>query len=163
MEGAFLRTSAFLVLLAAPGCITANSPQATVENTGSTNRAGLRVTVDREGHATVEPRGRAPEAGRGESHRVHLPEELCRRFLRDLETAAPVNELPAAQCLKSVSFGSRTFVEFDGGRSPDLSCPADDPRTQALQKDTNDILEAARQAADIHTDRVFTTPAPASR
>ena len=131
----------------------AEPPQVTVEDTGSTNRAGLRVTFDREGHASVEPRS-------GELHHVNLPEPICKRFMQDVAAAGPVNELPAVRCMKSVSFGSRTFVEVNGNRSPDLSCPSGDARSQALEKDANELLQAARQAANIHSGRVFTIPAP---
>jgi hypothetical protein len=132
----------------------AKGPQVTIEDTGSTNRPGLRVIVDRDGHATVEPR-------HGESQQVVLPEHLCERFMQHVEAAGPMNELPAVHCIKSVSFGSRTFVEFKGNRSPDLSCPAsDDPRSVALRKDADEILRAAREAAGIHPGRVVTLPAP---
>ena len=134
----------------------ANAPQATVEDTGSTNRIGLKVTFDRDGHATVEPR-------QGETQHINLPGAMCHRFMHDVEAAGPMNELPAVHCVKSVSFGSRTFVEFNGNRSPDLSCPAtEDARSLALQKDANEILQAAREAAGIHSGRarIFTVPAP---
>ncbi len=132
----------------------ANAPQATIEDTGSTNRPGLRVSFDRDGHATVEPRG-------GETQRLNLPGGICKRFMQDLEAAGPVNELPTVHCMKSASFGSRTFVEFQGNHSPDLSCPTNgDVRSLGLQKDANEILQAAREGAGIHSGRVFTIPAP---
>jgi hypothetical protein len=143
-----------VLALLVPTFMLAKSPQVTVEDTGSTNRPGLRVTFDRDGHATVEPR-------RGEVQRVTLPARLCKQFIEHVEAAGPMNELPAVHCMKSVSFGSRTFVEFKGQRSPDLSCPAgDDTHSQALQKDANEILQAARHAANLHSGRVFTVPAP---
>ncbi len=146
-----------LLAVLVPAVMFAKGPQVTVEDTGSTNSPGLRVMFDRDGHATVEPRG-------AETQHITLPEPLCKRLLQDVEAAGPVNELPAVHCIKSVSFGSRTFVEFNGNRSPDLSCPAgDDPRSRTLRKDANDILLAAREAANIPSSgRVFTVPAPHS-
>ena len=147
------RALRFLSLLL-PAVLLAHPQQATVEDTGSTNRAGLSVTFDREGHATVNPRN-------GEPQHVTLPEPLCKRFMQNLEAAGPLTELPAVRCVKSVSFGSRTFVEFNGGRSPDLSCPSSDARSQLLQRDANEVLQAAREAANIPSGRrVFTVPAP---
>lgn len=143
-----------LLALLLPIAMSAKLTQITVQDTGSTNRPGLRVIFDQQGSATVEP-------AQGQSQDVKLPEALCSRFLHDLETAGPLNELPAAHCMKSVSFGSRTFVEYNGSRSPDLSCPSSDARSQSLEKDANDILKAARQAANLPSSRrVFTVPAP---
>jgi hypothetical protein len=133
--------------------MSAKAPQVTIEDTGSTNRAGLRVTLDREGHASVESRN-------GEPRQVKLPEAVCKRFMKDVEAAGPLNELPAAHCMKSVSFGSRTFVEYNGDRSPDLSCPSGEARSQVLEKDAREILQAAREAAHIPSGRVFIMPAP---
>lgn len=152
MRAAVLRVFGLLALLA-PVAMSAKTPQIAVEDSGSTNRAGLRVTFDSEGQASVEPRN-------GPVQHVTLSQQLCKRFLQDIETAGSLSELPAAHCFKSVSFGSRIWVEFNGNRSPDLSCPSGDARSQALQRDANELLEAARQAANIRSRRVFTIPAP---
>ncbi len=153
VQAILLRGLRFFALLV-PAVLLANTSRATIEDTGSTNRPGLRVTFDREGHAAVEPR-------HGETQHVTLPSRICKRFMQDLEAAGPVNELPAVHCMKSVSFGSRTFVIFEGNRSPDLSCPVtENPRNLALQKDVDEILHAARDAAGIRSSRVFTIPAP---
>lgn len=127
--------------------LSAHGPQAVIEDSGSTNRPGMRVTLDQQGHASVEPRNAKPQ-------HITLDKSLCDRFLRDLKAAAPVNALPARHCFKSVSFGSRLFVEFEGNRSPDLSCPGQqDPRAEALQKDAQQILQAAQKAAGVTTGR----------
>lgn len=132
----------------------ANTAQVTVEDTGSTNRSGLRVTFERDGHATVEPRG-------GETQHIDLPGPLCQRFMHDLEAAGGVDDLPAVHCIKSVSFGSRTFIEFNGKRSPDLSCPAaQGSRSLALQEDAKEILTRTRQISGISSRRIFVVPAP---
>jgi hypothetical protein len=122
--------------------------QATIEDTGSTNRAGLRVTVEDDGKATVEQRG-------AETRRVQLPKAMCEQFLRDLK-ATPVASLPKRHCMKSASFGSSLIIEFEGNRSPDLSCPgAADPRAEALQKHANDLLDSARQILGISMGRAL--------
>jgi hypothetical protein len=130
----------FLVLFMA----SAKEPEATIIDTGSTNRAGMRVTFDREGHASIEQRNE-------EIRRVKLNERLCKRFMEDMRAAAPLSALPSGHCMKSVSFGSSMFVEFEGDRSPDLSCPRQtDERAAALQKDANEILQAARALVPEH-------------
>ena len=130
-----------------PFIMSARGPQATIIDTGSTNRLGMRVTFDREGHASIEQRNE-------EIRHVKLDEHLCTRFMEDMRAAAPLNALPRHHCMKSASFGSSMFVEFEGDRSPDLSCPGQpDPRAGALQKDANEILQAARVFAPEHRPR----------
>jgi hypothetical protein len=142
-----------LVTILMPLLLSAKEPQATIEDTGSTNRLGLRVTFDREGHATVESR-------RGDSRQVKLAGSICQHFMRDLEAVGPLVDIPVGHCAKSVSFGSSLFVEFKGDRSPDLSCPAHDSRSGELQKHANQILQAAREAAGIPSRRAITVPVP---
>ena len=126
-----------LGLLAAMSFPAAENTQATIIDTGSTNRPGLQVTTDADGSARVEGRGVEP-------HAVQLNSRLCKRFLASLQAAAPLHALPAAHCAKSVSFGSRLFVEYNGERSPDLSCPAQgDARVDTLKKQAAEILAAA--------------------
>lgn len=132
-----LALAGFLLCLL-PFIMGATGPEATIIDTGSTNRPGLRVTFDREGHASVEQRNR-------ETRQVKLDEHLCKRFMEDMEAASPLNALPSHHCMKSVSFGSSMFVEAGGDRSPDLSCPGQpDARAAALQKDANEILQMVR-------------------
>jgi hypothetical protein len=37
--------------------------------------------------------------------------------------------------MKSASFGTRTYVQWHGASSPDLSCSSDDPRVTRLYQD----------------------------
>jgi hypothetical protein len=144
-----LRVAAILM----PLPLSAKEPQTTIEDTGATNRLGIRVTFDREGHATVESR-------RGDSRHIKLTESICKQFMRDLDAVGPLIDIPVVRCMKSASFGSSLFVEFDGHRSPDLSCPGHDSRSEKLQKDANQILQTAREAAGIPSRRVITRPVP---
>jgi hypothetical protein len=68
--------------------------------------------------------------------------------------------IPVVHCMKSASFGSSLFVEFKGDRSPDLSCTGRDSHSGELQKDANQILQAAREAAGIPSRRAITRPVP---
>jgi hypothetical protein len=121
----------------------------TVVDTGSTNRLGLRVTVDASGDATVEQRRSAPR-------QVKLPHAIVNRLLRDVEIAGPLASLPARHCFKSASFGSKLFVEVNGATSPDLSCPGGaDARAEALGKSAQELLEAAYTASGFHKSNII--------
>jgi hypothetical protein len=134
--------------------LAASEPQATIIDSGSTNRPGLRVTVDRQGHATVVEKS-------GETHHVNLSPPMCTAFLHRVTNAVPLSNIPAHHCFKSVSFGSSLFVEYQGERSPDLSCPGpSNSETAALQKEARDILQAAQSAADVRQRKIFTTVQP---
>ncbi len=119
--------------------LPASSSQVSVIDSGSTNRAGATITVDETGNATVEQRGGEPQSAK-------LDTQLCQQLMRDVKAAGPLNALPPQHCPKSVSFGSSLFVEFNGDRTPDISCtPQKDPRAAALQKDANEILTTVRK------------------
>jgi hypothetical protein len=136
----FARTLIFFIL---PMLLPANSPQVSVIDSGSTNRAGATITIDEVGNATVEQRGSEPQS-------TKLAAELCQRFIRDVKAAGPLSALPPQHCPKSVSFGSSLYVAFNGDRSPDISCsPQKDPRSAALQKDANEILATVRKQLGI--------------
>jgi hypothetical protein len=129
------------------------SQKATIIDTGSTNRPGLQVTLDASGSAKVELRGAKGRA-------IRLDSNQCKRFMQTLQSATPLHALPAAHCMKSVSFGSRLFIEYNGERSPDLSCPVQgDPRVDTLKRQAAEILAAAKTASRLLDDRnVSTTP-----
>jgi hypothetical protein len=133
--------------------LPAKGSQVIIEDSGSTNRPGVRVTLDREGRATVEER-------RGQPHSVKLHGPKCEQFLDELKSVGHLNALPAHHCMKSVSFGSSLFIEFNGERSPDLSCPGQDSRIEALRKFANEILQEAREAAGIKPRRIFPVRVP---
>jgi hypothetical protein len=118
--------------------IMSGSAQVVITNSGSTNRAGMNITVEATGPAVIEDR-------HGNKTQVNLDGELQAKFMKDVEAASPVNEVSANHCMKSVSFGSRTFVRYKGIRSPDLSCPGQrDPLAAALQKDLEAIMSQVR-------------------
>ncbi len=114
-------------------------PEATIVDTGSTNTPGKRVTLDNTGESvTIEPR-------EGPKQTTKVARKLCEQLMKDLQAAGPLDSLPATHCMKSASFGSKLYLEFNGVRSPDISCPEQsDQRTAALKKDAMDILDALR-------------------
>jgi hypothetical protein len=114
--------------------IMSGSAQVLITNSGSTNRAGVNITIEASGPAVIEDR-------HGNKTQMNLDSELQAKFIKDVEAASPVNEVSANHCMKSVSFGSRTFITYKGIRSPDLSCPGQkDPLAAALQKDLGAIM-----------------------
>jgi hypothetical protein len=97
---------------------------ATIINSGSTNRPGFRIVVDRSGVAelTSTPRRSAAQPARPASIRQTLPRALVEAFYADLQAARRLDWLPAVHCAKSASFGSVLTVAFGQDQTPDLSC-----------------------------------------
>lgn len=109
--------------------------EALILDSGSTNRAGYRLRVKADGWASLQ-QGDAPLKKR-------LPAALVARFFEDLKAAGPLDRLPAAHCMKSVSFGSSTEVGYRGKLSPDLSCPSPSSAARALAIDAAALAQAA--------------------
>ena len=118
---------------------------AVIVDSGSTNTAGFRITVERSGQAsyTAMPRrANLPAQGQAASKKRKLSKDLVRRFYSDLEAAKPLAELPGGGCMKSASFGTTLTVETEGQRTPDLSCgDHDNARLKALIADTKEIVK----------------------
>jgi hypothetical protein len=97
---------------------------ATIINSGSTNRPGFRIVVDRAGVAefTSAPRRSGAQPARPTSTRQTLPHTLVEAFYADLQAAKRLDSLPAVHCAKSASFGSILTVAFGPDQTPDLSC-----------------------------------------
>lgn len=142
-----LAATALAMAVAGFGQPAQHRGSATVVDSGSTNTNGLRIVVEESGKAqsTVAPRG--PRARTGESPIATagtVPATLAKRLYSDLDAAWPLSSLPSQRCLKSASFGTRLTIEFDGQKTPDLSCGRiTDPRVRALAQDAREIIEAA--------------------
>ena len=107
-----------------PGAQPPDPDVATIVESGSTNRAGFRIVVDRSGLAEFTPiprkYGESPEETK--PYRLMLPSAAFRRLQADLAAARPFTSLPQVHCMKSASFGSTLIVESSGEHTPDLSC-----------------------------------------
>jgi len=127
---------------------TAQPPEsetANIVNSGSTNRPGFRISIDRSGAAelTSSPRKFGPPEQRQQTEPVRqtLPRATVDRFFADLAAAKPLASLPLAHCMKSVSFGSTLTVSFGGQQTPDLSCgDGGNPAMRDLIRDANEIV-----------------------
>ncbi|MGH7729450.1 MAG: hypothetical protein ACREM2_11780 [Vulcanimicrobiaceae bacterium] len=87
---------------------------AVIRNSGSTNIAGYTVVLRPNGEATVTV------GGVERSARVAMPQ--TRWLFHLLRTNGPLEAMSYRACMKSASFGSASWVEWRGGRSPDFSC-----------------------------------------
>jgi hypothetical protein len=106
------------------GAPSDDSDAATIINSGSTNRLGFRIVVDRSGVAELTPTRRRFGARQAQAAPIRrmLPHSLVETFYSDLKAAKPLDSLPAVHCAKSVSLGSTLTVAFGKEQSPDLSC-----------------------------------------
>jgi hypothetical protein len=118
---------------------------AVILNTGSTNAAGYRIVVQRDGQAEY--------VLGGVRKKVQLSAQKTESFFSDMSAAMPLSGLRAGHCMKSASFGSSTFVWWRGKRSPDLQCAAD-PKATALYSSVSKV------ATELGLDRVIIPPMP---
>ncbi|HYM00332.1 MAG TPA: hypothetical protein VEZ90_15365 [Blastocatellia bacterium] len=127
---------------------------AEIVNSGSTNTAGYRILVKESGDVTFipgKPRSRIgpPNPETDAERSVTIPPDLAKRFFDDIDHASPLSKLPVVHCMKSVSFGTLTFIKLGDERSPDVSCPGKDERLGALYHDAQEILEAVKKAKQV--------------
>jgi hypothetical protein len=113
----------------AAGVAGANPASAIIVDSGSTNRAGFKVVVERSGNA---------------EYTLKIPDALVQRFYADLVKAQPFSALPRQRCAKSASFGTTLTIEFGDEETPDLSCPEGSPLLQILKQAANDIVKLFR-------------------
>lgn len=133
-----MKRNTFVLALLLTTLLRAASEQVTIIDSGSTNVRGLTIVLDESGNGTVQARG-------GTKQIVKVPAELCETLLGDVKTAGPLDAIPVNRCMKSISFGTSLFIEFNGTRSKDLSCRAQaDERAANLKRDAEQILNFAK-------------------
>ena len=138
---------------------------AVIENTGSTNTSGYTITLTSTGDkyhvASISNSGNDRNSEKGNKEPLG---QQVRQFFADLSAAMPLTGLPAGHGMRSASFGTRTFITYQGQRSPDLTFSAD-PRTAALKADIAAIASAMRchdsPRRPVLTQPVLPPPAPA--
>jgi hypothetical protein len=135
-----------LTLCMAGSVMAADS--AVIVNSGSTNTAGFRISVNPSGDAeyTVTPRRSGPKSGEKPAPATqHISDGLAKRLFSDLEAAQPLASLPQPRCAKSASFGTRLTIEFGDSETPDLSCgDADNAKLRALIQDATEVVAMFR-------------------
>ncbi|HUA86682.1 MAG TPA: hypothetical protein VMB85_22640 [Bryobacteraceae bacterium] len=120
----------------------------TIVNSGSTNTAGFQIVVQESGEAEYRTHPRPIAIRRGEAPKKiqkTIPKSLVDRLYADVEAAQPLDSLPARHCVKSASFGTRTYIDAGGQESPDLSCgDGGNAKLRALIRDSSQIVEIFR-------------------
>jgi hypothetical protein len=120
-----------LQLLVCIVLMIAKTENATIIDSGSTNRAGFRIEVGQSGVSEMTPAHRT----------ITLPPAVVQRFYTDLEAAKPLKSLPEVHCMKSASFGSALTVAFGNDQTPDLSCgDGGNAAMRNLIRDVNEIV-----------------------
>jgi hypothetical protein len=115
---------------------------AVIVNSGSTNTAGFRISVNPTGDAEyiVKPRRSGPKEEPPAPVHQHISDALAKRLFSDLEAAQPFASLPQPHCAKSASFGTRLTIEFGDSETPDLSCgDGGNTKLRALVEDAGEI------------------------
>ena len=97
--------------------------EAMIVNTGSTNTAGYSLFVSPSGAVRVVQDPRPRQQKEPWAFNKIAPKQ-SRQLFHDLAAAMPLSRLPAGHGVKSVSFGTSTFIVYKGQRTPDLSFPA---------------------------------------
>jgi hypothetical protein len=114
------------------GSLVANA--AVILNSGSTNTCAYTIRVSSTGSATYE----VCQVRHGQGT---LSPQLTDTFFRDLAMAQPFTALSQKNgCLRSISFSTKTYIEYKSQRSPDVWCSADE-RAQKLGTDTERIAK----------------------
>jgi hypothetical protein len=116
---------------------------AIIIDSGSTNRAGVRIEVGQSGVAEMTPARRNMDAPSGQTKPLQrtLSSAVVQRFYADLEKAKPLGSLPEVHCMKSASFGSALTVVFGSEQTPDLSCgDGGNAAMRNLIRDVNEIV-----------------------
>jgi hypothetical protein len=129
------------LLVASP----ADAGSAVLVNSGSTNTPGFKIVVPRDGAAEYTAMPRAHSQSEGQHvlapMKRKLPPALVHRLFSDLEAARPFSDLPRPTCMKSVSFGTRLTIQFNGDETPDLNCGAgQSTKLAALIDDAKQIV-----------------------
>lgn len=118
---------------------------AVIANSGSTNTLGYRIEVRSDGSATVEM-VHAATASPSPAKSFTVSSSITKQFFADLAAARQAKTV-TEPCMKSASFGSSTYVTWQGWRSGDLTCPPSDPAGKSLVKDVEEIRDAAGVSA----------------
>ena len=128
-----------LPLFAKPTPKQAEAKTATIENSGSTNTRGYQIVVSSRGMMSYSEAGAKPRM-------LHAAKDTTAKLFADLAAAMPLTALPVRHGMRSVSFGTQTFITYQGQRSPDLTTPSG-PLAAALHDDIK-VVEGALHAAN---------------
>ncbi len=135
----------YLPSLASKPLPSSLSGDAQIVNSGSTNTQGYAIFVTPSGvtfsHAGTVPRVNGALSIMGLMSKGRISKAKADKFYSDIKAAVPLARLPVDHMFRSVSFGTSTYVKYNGQQTPDLSSPAD-ARGQALAADVKVITAA---------------------
>jgi hypothetical protein len=119
------------------------SSHAEIINTGSTNTTGYSVFVSLSGNASwVLGSGIHDHDGKQFFiTRGTVSHALADKLFHDLKDAQPLSKLPGGHGVKSISFGTSLYIEYQGQRTPDLSFPGN-AKAQVLAADAAAVAKA---------------------
>ena len=102
---------------------------AVITQSRSTNTRGYTVTIHNDGSATAEIEGTIFEGRAQPPRSQQFPAgTIDTKTLRSLLTEiGDVSKIPIGFCAKSISFGTRTEITYDGKTSRDLQCIRQEP------------------------------------
>jgi hypothetical protein len=132
-----MRVLLLVILMIAPVCGQQNAPAAnkkaiTIINTGSTNTPPYTIRITPGGTARVQMETRR--------FTDSVPRVFMQRLIRDLKAVQPLANLTTGPCFKSVSFGSATYLEYQGESTPDIDC-LDNAAGRRIKEDVNNIVQ----------------------
>ena len=113
-----------------------------IENSGSSNRPGMHISIDRSGRAqcTTASRRFVQQSPDPAPQERKIDDAVVGRLYSALEAAKPLATLPKQHCMKSASFGTVLTVEWGGERTPDLNCgDGGDPRMRDLIRTVKEV------------------------
>ena len=129
------RIPAILILLSSAAL--AADPDLKITVSPSTNTKGYDVSIS--------------PTGKVEGTSKTLSKQLTDKLFRDARSVGAVDQIAAAHCMKSASFGTTTMVQFNGRTSPDLSCGSEDPKAAALWEDVKQALAYLNAGSRVST------------
>ena len=117
--------------------------EALIVNTGSTNARGYRIYVEPSGRVRYVLANRGNTTQSQQLRGGKVTKAQAGKLFRDLTLARPLSKLPAGHGVKSVSFGTSTFITYRRQSTPDLSFPVN-AQARALADDARAIAAALR-------------------
>ena len=108
-----------------------------IVNGGSTNARGWGIWIRSNGQG-----GFGVQGDKLKDHPFSVDAATAARFFADVKAARNAGAV-GGTCMKSASFGSRTWVEWHAWQSGDLSCPIVGGAGRALASDVGAIENAA--------------------
>ena len=128
--------------------VSSNNDHDTIQiiNSGSTNTAGYVIELQRNGLVkwTVAPRRHividSTPSSTTTQNSIQIPLVRANSIFESVEQALPFTQYKPIGCVKSVSFGTRLFVAYNGQQTPDISCPLKDQRLVLLSKYVRELI-----------------------